>query len=104
VFTVVFTPAARTEVIDAQDWYEGQAPGLGRRFRAAVDTVTQHMAANPRQFPTVFKNVRRALLRRFPYALFFVVGRSPVCHRLLSRQPRSSAMAAANDVGATGGK
>ena len=31
------------------------------------------MSDNPRQFPTVFKNVRRALLRRFPYALFFVV-------------------------------
>ena len=31
------------------------------------------MSANPRQFPVVFKNVRRALLHRFPYSLFFVV-------------------------------
>jgi len=31
------------------------------------------MSDNPRQFPIVFKNVRRALLRRFPYSLFFVV-------------------------------
>jgi hypothetical protein len=31
------------------------------------------MSANPRQFPVVFKNVPRALLRHFPYALFFVV-------------------------------
>jgi plasmid stabilization system protein ParE len=73
VFTVIFTPAARAELIEAQDWYEGEAPGLGRRFRQAVEVLAERMRANPRQFPVVFKSVRRALLRRFPYALFFVV-------------------------------
>jgi plasmid stabilization system protein ParE len=73
VFTVVFGHAARTELIEAQDWYEGEASGLGRRFRRAIDVLAERMSANPRQFPVVFKNVRRALLRGFPYALFFVV-------------------------------
>jgi hypothetical protein len=35
--------------------------------------VIERMSANPRQFPVICKNVRRALLRRFPYALMFVV-------------------------------
>jgi plasmid stabilization system protein ParE len=35
--------------------------------------VAERMSASPRQFPVVFKNVRRALLRRLPYSLFFVV-------------------------------
>jgi plasmid stabilization system protein ParE len=52
---------------------EGEAQGLGRRFRQAIDVLTQRMNSNPRQFPVVFKNVRRALLRRFPYLLLFVV-------------------------------
>ena len=73
MFTVIFTPAARAELIVAQDWYEGEAPGLGRRFRQAIDVLAERMSANPRQFPVVFKNVRRALLRRFPYTIFFVV-------------------------------
>jgi plasmid stabilization system protein ParE len=73
VFTVVFTQAARAELIEEQDWYEGEASGLGRRFRQAIDVLVERMSANPRQFPVVFKNVRRALLRRFPYSLFFVV-------------------------------
>ena len=51
VYSVIFTQATRAELIAAQDWYE----------------------ENPRQFPIIFKNVRRALLRRFPYSLFFVV-------------------------------
>jgi plasmid stabilization system protein ParE len=70
---VIFTPRARAELIDAQDWYENEAPGLGRRFRAAVEAVIDLMSANPRQFPVIHKNVRRALLRRFPYALMFVI-------------------------------
>ena len=73
MFTVIFTPAARAELIDAQDWYEGEATGLGRRFREAINVLVERMSASPRQFPVVFKNVRRALLRRFPYVLFFVV-------------------------------
>jgi hypothetical protein len=31
------------------------------------------MSANPRQFPVVYKSIRRTLLRRFPYALMFVI-------------------------------
>jgi plasmid stabilization system protein ParE len=73
VYSVIFTQAARAELIEAQDWYEGAATGLGRRFRHAIDSLVVRMGDNPRQFPTVFKNVRRALLRRFPYSLLFLV-------------------------------
>jgi len=73
VYPVIFTLAARAELIDAQDWYENEVPGLGRRFRAAIDAVIERMSANPRQFPVIYKNVHRALLRRFPYALMFVI-------------------------------
>jgi plasmid stabilization system protein ParE len=73
VHSVIFTRAARAELIEAQDWYERESTGLGRRFRQAIDALIGRMSDNPRQFPMVFKNVRRAVLRRFPYSLFFVV-------------------------------
>ena len=73
MFTVIFTQAARAELIGAQDWYEGEATGLGRYFREAIDALTERLSTNPQQFPIVFKNVRRALLRRFPYSLLFAV-------------------------------
>jgi plasmid stabilization system protein ParE len=73
VYSVISTQVARVEWIDAQDWYEAEPPGLGRRFREAINALTERMSASPRQFPVVFKNVRRGLLRRFPYSLFFVV-------------------------------
>lgn len=71
MYSVIFTQAARAELIEAQDWYEGEAAGLGRRFRQAIEALLERMGDNPRQFPIVFKDVRRALLRRFPYSLFF---------------------------------
>jgi toxin ParE1/3/4 len=73
VYSLLFTQAARVELVEAQDWYEGEATGLGRRFRQAIDALIGRISDNPRQFPTVFRNVRRALLRRFPYSPFFVV-------------------------------
>ena len=66
MWPVRFSEAARAELIDAQDWYEAEAPGLGRRFRAEIDNVVQRMADNPRQFPEVFKKVRRARATKFP--------------------------------------
>ena len=70
---VVFTPVARQELINAQDWYENASHGLGRRFRAAVNSLVERMSVNPGQFPVVYKNIRRAVMRRFPYALMFIV-------------------------------
>ena len=70
MLVVRFTPAARAELIDAQDWYAAEASGLGRRFRAEIDTTVQRIASNPEQFLAVLKNVRRARVEVFPYALF----------------------------------
>lgn len=70
---VTFTQAARAELIEAQDWYEAEASGLGPRFRAAVAAIVERMSQNPKQFPVVYKNVRRALVRKFPYSLLFLI-------------------------------
>jgi plasmid stabilization system protein ParE len=73
VFEVVFTKAASVELADAQDWYERESPGLGECFRAEVDVTIKRLSVSPLQFAVIHKRVRRALLRRFPYMLFFVV-------------------------------
>jgi toxin ParE1/3/4 len=70
---VLFTPDAREEAIAAQDWYEEQSPGLGAGFTDELDITAQRIADNALQFPLVFRDVRRAILRRFPYSLLFRV-------------------------------
>jgi plasmid stabilization system protein ParE len=68
---LVFMPAARLEVIEAQDWYEKERAGLGAEFRAEIDYQVARIAANPLHFPRMLADVHRAKLRRFPYGLFF---------------------------------
>jgi plasmid stabilization system protein ParE len=68
---VIFTPAARAELVEAQDWYENRRPGLGARFREEVEAVVLRLRENPHQFPIVFRDVHRARLRKFPFSLFY---------------------------------
>lgn len=59
----------------AQGWYEAQRRGLGSEFRSEVDAAVELISVTPLAFPLVRRNIRRALIRRFPYALFYrVVG------------------------------
>jgi len=55
---VSFLPAARAEMIAAQDWHERQSPGLGARFREELEAQVERMAEAPQRFPFMFKDVR----------------------------------------------
>jgi hypothetical protein len=46
VSSVIFTQAARAELIDAQTWYEDEA-GSGRHFRHALDALIERMRDYP---------------------------------------------------------
>jgi len=70
---VVIRPAAATEIEVAFQWYEREQQGLGADFLAAVDHTITTVASDPDRFPVIRKNVRRALVRRFPYAVLYRV-------------------------------
>jgi plasmid stabilization system protein ParE len=53
-------------------WYEQRSPGLGTEFLAAVDAALAEIVALPERYPVVRGEARRALLRRFPYGVYFV--------------------------------
>ncbi len=65
-------PEATSDLDDAMAWYERQKSGLGVRLLDEVSAVLERVQRTPLQFPVVHKTVRRALLHRFPYGLFFV--------------------------------
>lgn len=59
------------ELRDAESWYEGRGPGLGKRLVLAVDRVLDDITERPSRFPVVHRDIRRALARPFPYGVFF---------------------------------
>ena len=47
--------------------------GLGAEYTRAVRAMLAAVERDPRQFPIARGEVRRALLLRFPYALYFIL-------------------------------
>lgn len=70
---VLFRPQARTEVLEAQAWYEARAAGLGLEFARAVDAAINSAVRNPEAFASIAGDCRRVLLRRFPFSLVYRV-------------------------------
>ncbi|HTU20972.1 MAG TPA: type II toxin-antitoxin system RelE/ParE family toxin [Gemmataceae bacterium] len=64
-------PEARAELDAAVDWYEQQRPGLGTAFLDRVREVFARIAANPQLHATVYQDVRKAVVQKFPYVVLY---------------------------------
>jgi hypothetical protein len=60
---------AAGDIKEAYGWYEAQRPGLGEEFLGCLDARVQAVLRMPEMHAKVFADYRRALLRRFPYAV-----------------------------------
>jgi plasmid stabilization system protein ParE len=74
VVSVVLTRAAASDIREANRWYQEKGgSALAALFREAIDRAITRVEREPLQFPVVHRTVRRAVLVRFPYLLFFTV-------------------------------
>ena len=72
-YKLIVRPEAEAELEEAYLWYEQQIVGLGSQFLLSVDAVINTIRRNPLRYPVVYKDIHRALTRRFPYQIFFTV-------------------------------
>ncbi len=68
---VRFLLPAEQEMLDAELYYESRAHGLGDDFIDRVDEVVCDIAENPSRWPIIRFNVRRRLIRRYPFAVLY---------------------------------
>lgn len=85
-------PEAEQDVAEAALWYEANEPGLGAQFVDEVQATLNTIAEQPNAFTAVHKTVRRALVKRFPFGVFYKTDRDglviiAVLHG--SRHPRA---------------
>ena len=85
---VTIRPEAEDDIIEAVGWYEGQQAGLGSRFRRSLDRVLEQIELMPELYRVVHRDVRRALMKPFPFAVYYRVweGEVTVWAVLHSRQ------------------
>lgn len=67
----IFRPSAAADIERSYRWYEDQRVGLGDEFLEEVSVTVDAVLARPRAYPVLHRDTRRALVRRFPFALFY---------------------------------
>ena len=70
---VLWSDEAKAEFYGAEQWYAEVSGQLSKRFVQAVEDTVQLIAESPLRFPVVHRGRRRALVKRFPYSLFYQV-------------------------------
>ena len=70
-FELVLAAEAELDIAEAYGWYEGRRPGLGEEFLSSVDACLESIRRRHEMYPVVHEGDRRALIRRFPYAVFY---------------------------------
>ena len=70
---MIILPEAESDLEYARDWYERQSDGLGDAFLLAIEEVLERIDRTPELNAVVHQNVRRALTRRFPYAVYYQI-------------------------------
>jgi toxin ParE1/3/4 len=70
---ILVRPDAEADIKNAHLWYEKQSKGLGADFLLCLEEGFARIQRNPEMYPMVHKNVRRLLIRRFPYGIFYIV-------------------------------
>ena len=70
---LILTEKAQEDLDDAFLWYEDQEPGLGKELIRCIDAKIAELNRHPLHHQVVQSDrVRRALINRFPFSIYFV--------------------------------
>ncbi len=72
-YAIEAEPAVEADVEAAFDWFEGEEPGLGFEFLEELRAAYHQILDHPFGYQDLRSGIRRALTRRFPYAIYFSV-------------------------------
>ena len=70
-YIVHLQPDAEIDLEEAAAWYELQRKRLGHDFLDEVSGVFHQIEDNPYLYPVVYRNTRRAVMNRFPFAVYY---------------------------------
>jgi toxin ParE1/3/4 len=68
---ISFLPEADQEMIEAALYYHSQSFGLGMDYLSEVEHAVHSIAASPHTWPILQGDLRRRLIRRFPYGVLY---------------------------------
>jgi len=73
MYRLTFKLEVYDDIKTAYDWHEAQRAGLGEDFLLTLEESYVKITRNPKLYQDIYKSVKRKLVRRFPYGIFFVL-------------------------------
>ena len=77
-FQLIIRPEAEIDIEESYNWYEDQATGLGDEFLLALQMRLRSVIENPFTYQKIHTDVRRAVISRFPHAIFYFVSEEKI--------------------------
>src|SRR5688572_18297720 len=71
--TWLIRPEAEADMAEAKDWYDEKRKGLGDDFLDCVDAALERIRRNPEAYAVIYKSLRRAMVRRYPYGVYYTI-------------------------------
>ena len=70
-YRLLIRPEAEADLDEARRWYGQRRVGLNDDFLLCVEDAIGRICRNPYHFGVVHQDIRRTLVRRFPYGIFY---------------------------------
>ena len=64
---------AYLEIEDGREYYNLQQEELGDKFKKEIQKSIDHIIAIPTLYPQARSDIRRYLLHKFPYSIFYTI-------------------------------
>lgn len=87
--SITLKPEAEADLEEAAAWYRRRRSGLDVEFIEAVDKVMALIGQRPRLHAKVHGEFRRALVAKFPYAIYYLARNGEVTVYCIVHQRRS---------------
>ncbi len=72
-YRLIINPFAELDLHSSFEFYELQKNGLGKEFMTEVDLTIHSIQLNPYQFNQNKKHIRKALMARFFFAVYYIL-------------------------------
>ena len=77
-YTLSIRKEAEADIAEAYQYYESCREGLGAEFMSSIYEAISRIQNNPKQFRSVLDAVRRALVRKFTYGVYYTINRNEI--------------------------
>ena len=88
----ILRPRAESDIRSIFEWYESQQRGLGEEFLVSLRERLEAIRDNSESCAVVYRDIRRAVMARFPYLVFYIVQPMRVAVLAVLHQSRDPAV------------